>query len=357
MCELYTGLTHHGLIAKFICPSNACPGVPRENLINYTDTSPRLASRVRGLILLGLFRRRILGSIVPTHVVSNSVGIAWALCRAYESLDLVYVFHSSASVERAAEDKVVRGGVAIRERAAIYILKVIEQSVLKRARIIVVLSQFSKGLLVAEHGETLGKKVVVIPGGVDVESWRPRGAVGSRRGILTVRRMVWRMGLLELLDAFAMVEKEVDEDLIIVGDGPLRREIEDRIEKLGLDGRVVLRGRVSDEELRHIYQSARFFVLPTTHLEGFGLATVESMAAGCIPIGTDIGATPEIIGQVDPGLIVSAASSDIARALKEITSRGEEWTHRVSGRAQAVAKLYDWRIVIDGLIRAMGPEF
>ncbi|MDB5511946.1 MAG: glycosyl transferase group 1 [Enterovirga sp.] len=103
--------------------------------------------------------------------------------------------------------------------------------------------------------------------------------------------------------------------LEIVGDGTLRPELEALARSEGLDGAVVFRGRVSDEELAAAYGRASLFALPST-MEGFGIAYLEAWLWGLPVIGSDEGAAPEVIqdgidGLLVPGRDVAALSAAI----------------------------------------------
>lgn len=96
-----------------------------------------------------------------------------------------------------------------------------------------------------------------------------------------------------LLDAWKRVVASVpDADLLLVGDGPLRGDIEDRIAELGLGGNVTLVGAV-DDVWPHLAQ-AHLFVLATLH-EPFGIVAAEAMAAGLPVITSDVGGLPEFV--------------------------------------------------------------
>jgi glycosyltransferase involved in cell wall biosynthesis len=74
-------------------------------------------------------------------------------------------------------------------------------------------------------------------------------------------------------------------------------------DRLGLDDRVELLGRVSDEDLPLWHKAADLFVLPSVAYEGFGLVTAEALASGTPVVGTPIGATPELLEPLDSRLL------------------------------------------------------
>jgi glycosyltransferase involved in cell wall biosynthesis len=81
-------------------------------------------------------------------------------------------------------------------------------------------------------------------------------------------------------------------------------------------------GRIPEHALVDWYRRASLVVLPTRELEGFGLATAEALACGAAVVGTSAGATPELLGSLDPmlvadGVSASAMAAAIVRTLSD----------------------------------------
>ncbi|WP_435181543.1 glycosyltransferase family 4 protein [Halorussus sp. AFM4] len=217
-----------------------------------------------------------------------------------------------------------RLNAALRER--------IERSVLGDCEQVLALSEFMAGKLREVHGPVADPDVV--PGGVDVERYRPDagtyepmisgggdegrprdegrdattgdegrtatvtpdGGADAETAFLTVRRLSPRMGHGMLLRAFARVARtRPDVHLYVAGDGPLRGELERRAADLDLADRVTFLGYVPDEDLPAAYATADCFALPTRRLEGFGLATLEALSSGTPVVATPVGGTTEIL--------------------------------------------------------------
>jgi glycosyltransferase involved in cell wall biosynthesis len=172
----------------------------------------------------------------------------------------------------------------------------------------------------------LAAKYHKLSGGVDIERFHPaqdERAVRSELGLttdgillLTVRRLSARMGLENLVRAMALVAKErTDVVLLIGGRGELRERLEWLIGDLSLQN-VRLLGFIDDGALAQYYQASDLFVLPTETMEGYGLITVEALACGLPVVGTNTGATPEILQEVLPDFIADgAAPEELARAI------------------------------------------
>ena len=235
---------------------------------------------------------------------------------------LVTVFHASAVMEVRFLRS--RPG-ARRERIVSYALEPplrwLERRAVRRAASVLVLSEFSRSLVLGAHPDA--GRVRLVPGAVDTGVFAPgdRDAVRARLGLdpalpvlLTARRLAPRMGLEELLEAMALLRDSEPCFLAIAGAGSLHERLQRRRGKLGLEASVRLLGRISDDELADWYRAADLFVLPTAAYEGFGLVTAEALASGTPVVGTPVGATPELLEPLDPRLVMLGAD---ARAVAE----------------------------------------
>ncbi|MCC6357327.1 MAG: glycosyltransferase family 4 protein [Phycisphaerales bacterium] len=189
----------------------------------------------------------------------------------------------------------------------------LEGGILRGARRIHTLSQFTRGWIGRLYG--LADKVSVIPHWRRPELRREIDKAAARKAlgwpldekiVFTVRIHGPRYGLDVAIRAIGPLTKSHGCRFYIGGDGPLRPTLEALARELGVSDRVRFMGRLSDPDLKLAYQAADLFVLPTLALECFGLITVEAMSFGVPVIGTDAGATPEILEPLLPNCIVPA---------------------------------------------------
>jgi len=235
----------------------------------------------------------------------------------------------------------------------------IEEISLRRASRILVLSRFTQSCVQAAHPKVDGA-FRVVPGGVDADRFRPvaeRMAVRRVLGLpernillLTVRNLEPRMGLENLLRAYRLARaKHPDLTLAIGGKGPLDRTLRALAEELGVAPHVHFLGYIPDDVLPRYYQTADLFILPTTAHEGFGLVTVEALACGTPVLGTPVGATPEILGEVDAALLAYDASPEaLAHGIDRWLARHDQDALRARCRAVAERR-YSWVAVGQGL--------
>lgn len=178
---------------------------------------------------------------------------------------------------------------------------------------IFVASQYTQRRLPVWHPR-VQSPVRVVSGGASFTQFTPppdRAATrakwnltGSEFLFLTVRRLDPRMGLASLIQAFARAAaSHPNARLWLAGRGPQQAELQSLIDSLGLATRVKLLGFVPEADLASLYGAADVTLMPSLDLEGFGLATVESLACGTPVLASDAGANPELVGPLDVSLV------------------------------------------------------
>lgn len=272
--------------------------------------------------------------IVHTHFAYAALGPS--LLPRRPGCAIVRSFYGPWADEARANEDPARPGALTTwcSRLRYRVRREIEQLSLDRSDAIIVLSHYSKAQLLGEYG-LKPDRIRVVPAGVDAERFTPtrdKGAVRKRLGLppeavvlLTVRRLVPRMGLHDLLGAMPVVLAAEPRCLLVIcGTGPQREALDRQIAEAGLEAHVRLAGRIADDALPLYYQAADVCILPTVGLEGFGLVTLEALASGVPVLGTAVGATPEILGRLDDKLIIPKTGSEAlaAAVVKFVRCRG-----------------------------------
>ncbi len=160
------------------------------------------------------------------------------------------------------------------------------------------------------------RPIVVIPNFVDVERFQPgvethvRSGFAPRGEAVLVHMSNFRSvkRSLKAVEAFAVVVRTLPACLLMVGDGPERATCEARARELGVRDRVRFLGTQTDVE--RLLPVADVLLLPSKY-ESFGLAALEAMACGVVPVATRAGGLPEVIRDGEDGLLV--AEEDIDR--------------------------------------------
>jgi len=254
--------------------------------------------------------------------------------RALRPVPVVATLHSLAFLERLDRRSYGRSRTRFPGLAALALLWM-DGFVLERSKRVVVLSDFTRGLVSKFFPRALAK-AVKLPGGADLGHFRPEPPRAEARSRLrlpndrpiffTCRRLEHRMGLPELVEATGRLKQQGKNVLtLIAGRGALEEPLREQLRENRLEDSVRLLGYVAEDDLLLHYRAADCFVLPTRALEGFGLVTAEALACGTPVLGTPVGATPEILQPLDPRLLTRDATTEgladgMARFLDELAA-------------------------------------
>ncbi len=173
--------------------------------------------------------------------------------------------------------------------------------------------------------------------GVDAEPVRREFALGAADqvvGIVAVLRN-WK-GHEILLEACARVTTQLPElKLLIVGDGPQRPRIEQRIARLGLGSRVILTGH--REDVPALMKAMHVCVLPSLKNEATSQVMPQAMLVGTPVICSSAGGLSEVVQDGATGRVVAPGDIDgLARALLAVWSERDR-TQQMAAEARAYA--------------------
>jgi glycosyltransferase involved in cell wall biosynthesis len=294
--------------------------------------------------------------IINFHQPFSAVGVLSST--GSRRVPLVYTCHSLSFEEYISRSSSPRNPTKwLLHHLQISARKSIEQKVLKRSDQIVVLSEYTRKKLQQTYGLS-SLKVSLIPGGVDLKRFRPSTDNAPIRArldlpqdkfiLFTVRNLVPRMGLENLISAFEIVQNgRTDLLLVIGGEGPLEPRIKEQVRRCGVDEFVRFAGYIPDEALPSYYQMADLFILPTIELEGFGLVTVEALASGLPVLGTPVGGTKEILAKLGSDYLFDDSTPEsmatgILKALKDWDKNPSAYKDLSKTCRQVVEKHYSW---------------
>ncbi len=255
-------------------------------------------------------------------------------------------FHGPWSSESAVEG---------RSRWVVRAKRQMERAVYQSAQRLIVLSAAFRELLVRQFAVDR-EKIEVIPGGIDADAFSPQcspsearerlGWPKDRQIVICVRRLVQRMGLEPLIEAMETVRRHhSDALLLIAGKGPLSERLSAQIAVSRLSDHVRLLGFVSDADLPLAYRAADLSIVPSQALEGFGLITLESLAAGTPVLVTPVGGLPETVQGLNDRLILpGTASADLADGLISALGGALALPSEADCRAY-VRRGFDWSVI------------
>jgi len=178
----------------------------------------------------------------------------------------------------------------------------------RRFHHIVAISESVSRFLIDQHGCRPDRVRRIMPGWAGEP--QPWIAGGRPPTIVSVARLRPEKGHATLLAAFAIVlEHEPTALLVLVGDGPLRAQLEDFAREHGMAANVEFAGAVPD--IWPYLAAADVFAL-ASKIEAFGIAVVEAMAAGLPVVAPAVGGIPEL---VTPGVTGELFAPGDAEAL------------------------------------------
>lgn len=164
--------------------------------------------------------------------------------------------------------------------------------------------------------------IVSIPTGIDLKpfekadrNWlRNTYGIGDDRKVLVfVGRLGREKNVDLLLDAFELVhDSRPDTVLVMVGDGPERPHLEEKVRVRGLNRHVVFTGTLDKARVVDVYAGSDLFFFAST-TETQGLVTLEAMAAGLPVAAVDAPGTRDMVRHGRQGLLADATAPSLAR--------------------------------------------
>jgi len=223
-----------------------------------------------------------------------------------------------------------------------------------RADVAIAISGYTASLLAAAAPHATP---TVIPPGVDLPPDR-QALPSGRPTVLTVAQLKNAYkGHDVLIRALARVRERVPEvSWIVIGDGPLRRGLEDRARAAGLEGIARFLGEVSDEQRDEWLRRADVFAMPSRLPgEGFGIACLEASAYGKPVVAGDVGGAPDAVADGVSGLLVDPGDPGaVADALMKLIA-DPELAQRLGAQGAERARDFAWPVIAERVEAALCP--
>lgn len=279
-----------------------------------------------------------------------ALALGWA--RVVPRTPLVFLFHSEFYSEW------VQSRAAVRQLLHRY-MAAAERRVFRLSARIVAVSEFS-ARQIRSRAPTAADKVRILPTGVEVDFFHPPttraqarvevGLEGDDPLVLGVGRLAGVKQFDRLITAFTVAAaRGLKAHLVIAGGGPERGRLEQLIATYGMGDRIQLAGYCDPPRLRSFMQAADLQVC-TSAFENLSLAILEGMACGTPVLGTPGGGTPELVGAIDPALILADDHAHtLADALPSWLADRDRLVRLGQHARQVAVERYDWERVVDGL--------
>lgn len=227
-------------------------------------------------------------------------------------------------------------------------------AVIKHFGKIATVSQAIKDILL-EKKNFIGK-VVVIPNSVDLEKFRETKDISEVRKNLHINpdaRVVGIVGRLSIekghryfLEAAAKIINNINDVVfLIVGEGPLKKDLIECASKLGIQDKVIFAGVRND--IPDIFAMLDIFVLPSLS-EGLPMSLLEAMAAQKPIIATEVGGVPSVIKDRETGILIKPKSPEqLAEAINNLLS-DKKLASEIAANARNLA---EYELSIDSMAK------
>ena len=260
---------------------------------------------------------------VHAHFGTNSTGVAM-LCRALGGPPYSFTVHGPEEFDRPT------------------FLRLKEK--IDRAAFVVAISDFGRSQLYRWCAHEHWPKIHVVRCGVDELFLKvPRTPPPAAPRLVCVGRLSEQKGQLLLVEAAARLAGEgVPLELVLVGDGEMRKDVESLIAKHQLGSTVKLAGWMSNEQVRGEIQNSRAMVLPS-FAEGLPVVIMEALALGRPVISTFVAGIPELVRNGETGWLVPAGCvGALADAMRRTLNADVNQLARMGeAGAAAVAERHD----------------
>jgi glycosyltransferase involved in cell wall biosynthesis len=190
------------------------------------------------------------------------------------------------------------------------------------------------------------REVHVIPPGVDTSRFQPIVREADRPLTLGfMKRLMPKYGPEYLIEAMpAIVAAHPRARLLMGGDGPLREELERRVEELGLQENVSFLGVLAYEEVPHVLRDVDIFVMPSVYeSETLGVAALEAGSMEIPVVASAVGGVGEAVIDGETGVLVPPRDAEsLATAILGLASAPDR--ARAMGRRarRHVQERYEW---------------
>ena len=242
-------------------------------------------------------------------------------------------------------------------------------STMRRARRVVANSRYTGAIAKNIVPEAL---VIVSGCGISADTFAAARARSAQDSLKKMRRrasggsdrpqlcFVGRLVRHKRIDKIFELQSIMDADLIIVGEGPLKEELQAQAVLAGVDDKVRFVGQASDDRKWEVLGTSDFLILPsdlddvTGGYEGFGIVLLEAIAAGTIPVCSGACGTADpvhLFGLGIEGLSTEKDSQATMQSMIELLSDAEKYKSKLDRDTATVQENLLWPNIADNIIR------
>jgi glycosyltransferase involved in cell wall biosynthesis len=231
-----------------------------------------------------------------------------------------HLYHVSHASNVDSSSKYTMRVIGVLERAALRLIKLDK---------IAVISPMVQDVLMKRGFSQ--DKIVVVGNGVNVEDYR-FSAEKMPCSLIYIGRLTELKRVSSLIEAISMVRNRFPEvKLHIVGDGPKHQEVRRKIEALQLSQNVSIHGYVPEREKIELLSTCAIYVSNSV-FEGFGIPLVEAMAAGTVPVVSDIEGHRFVFQDDNVGYLVKSTEEMAMKIIDLLSNETERLRLATNGR-------------------------
>ena len=195
------------------------------------------------------------------------------------------------------------------------------------------------------------RKILVVPTGYDSSFWKP--SHNEKEDMVLTVALINREERIKLkgIDLFLKVAKNCPYlEFLIIG---VKNEMRGKIGKLIESKNVKILPPLPPSELRKYYQKAKVFALLSLS-EGLPNTLCEAMLCGCVPVVTNVGAMPNVVGEY--GFIVNRNEQEICQAIKKAISLSPKLSKKAREKIIREFSIGTREIALKDLINTLSEE-
>jgi glycosyltransferase involved in cell wall biosynthesis len=198
------------------------------------------------------------------------------------------------------------------------------------------------------------KKIYLIPEGIDLKRTEGllKGKIRNELGIEDGKKIILFVGRLDLIKGIkylieamdSIKERDKNISLMLVGDGGERQNLEKMVKDFNLEGNIVFKGWIPNEDVPRYLVAADMFVLPSL---SEGAINMEILAAGLPVVGTNVGGMPDCIKNFENGFLVEPKNPEQLTEKILALFKDEILMQKIADNNKERARGCSWENVID----------
>lgn len=346
MYDLTAGLAQYGISCDMLCAAYKGKG----RRIKLSDKSQVIVCRTLA---------RIAGTMISPSLLMKAISI----CRSY---DVIHVHHPDPMACLALFCARFKGKVIlhwhsdiIKQKIMLQFYRPLQRWLISRADLIIGTTPVY--LTRSPYLRKAQNKTVYLPIGIEPVVPEPREVVKIRRRYAG-KKIVFSLGRLVHYKGFSYLIKaaaHLDDNYVVLigGDGPLKECLESEIKQQGLQGKVVLLGRIPDDELAAYYGACDLFCLSSVQkTEAFGIVQIEAMSCGKPVVATNIkgSGVSWVNDHGASGVNVPPMDSvALAEAIRTVTCNEDTYKKYSQGALERFHTVFTYKTMIDNYLQLL----